>query len=215
MMRTFTKLCLAIGLALTMSTSAGAMVSIGLVQVGGTYSAAVGAQAADTLVLSLTYGLQPGDAVTVLDPGVVWDGAVASFDAASSTRTPDSYWGPDPPRALGSIVEPPPVPHQVEPGRASGWGKGSLLAGGITSPCVWGACTSLGTAAFVLSGSSGVVAIGAVGLPEGTVIGDGTFVDIAASSFLGTFTIIPEPAAASLLGLGLIGLAVAGRCRRH
>jgi hypothetical protein len=46
------------------------------------------------------------------------------------------------------------------------------------------------------------------------VIADGTFVDIAGISNLGTFTIIPEPTTASLLGLGLLGLAAAGRRRK-
>jgi hypothetical protein len=211
MMRAFTKLCLAIGLALSVSASAGATVSIGLVQAGGTYSASVGASAGDTLVLSITYSLQPGDAVTLLDPGVVWDGAVASFDAENSTRTPDEYWGPNP---IPLDIIDPEGPRQIAPNRATGWAKGTTTPGGMTTPCVFGSCTSLGTAAFVLSGSSGVVAIGAVGLPGGTVIGDGTFVDIAGISFLGTFTIVPQPATASLLGLGLLGLAAARRFRR-
>jgi hypothetical protein len=49
------------------------------------------------------------------------------------------------------------------------------------------------------------------------VIGDGTFVDIAGVSNLGTFTVtaIPEPTTASLLGLGLLGLTVAGRRRKN
>jgi len=212
-MRTSTKLFLVVGLALTMSTSAGAVVSITLTQAGGTYSAALGANPGDTLVLDIGWSLSPVDAITLIDPGVVWDGAVASFDAGGSTRTPDSYWG-DPPRVLGAVVEPEPVPEQIGPNRAWGWGKGSTVAGGISSPCVFGACTSLGTAAFVLSGSSGSIWIGAVGLPYGSTIADGSFVDITGMSNLGTFTIIPEPAAASLLGLGLIGLTVAGRCRR-
>jgi hypothetical protein len=213
-MRRLAKLCLVIGLAMTLNTSAGAVVSIGLTQVGGTYSASLGANAGDTLVLDIGWSLQPGDAITGIDPGVVWDDAVASFDAAGSTRTPDWYWG-DPPIIIMSGIPPDDVPRQVEPYRATGWGKYTTVAGGVPDPCVYHpSCYSLGTAAFVLSGSSGVVAIGAVGLPYGTVITDGTFMDISGISSLGTFTIVPEPAAASLLGLGLVAVAIARRFRR-
>jgi len=47
-----------VGLALTMSTSAGAVVSIGLVQVGGTFDIGNGANPGDTLVLKITYSLE-------------------------------------------------------------------------------------------------------------------------------------------------------------
>ena len=38
-------------------------------------------------------------------------------------------------------------------------------------------------------------------------------VSVVPLASLGTFTIIPEPTTASLLGLGLLGLTVAGRRR--
>jgi hypothetical protein len=202
-----------VGLALTMSTSAGAVVSIGLVQVGGTYDG-VSANAGDTLVLNITYSIQPGDAITLVDPGIVFNGSVQSFNVAGSTETAFAAWSAGAvalnPIATGDIA-------LVTPNLANGWEKGTTIAGGGSSPCVFGACTSLGTAAFVLSGNSGVIAVGAVGAPGGTVIGDGTFVDIAPISNLGTFTItaIPEPTTASLLGLGLLGLTVAGRRRKN
>jgi hypothetical protein len=208
-MRTLTKLLLMVSLALTVSTSAGAVVSIGLVQVGGTYSATVGPQAGDTLVLNITYGLQPGDAVTLVDAGLVWDSSVTSF--TGGTETAFAAWSAGAvalnPIATGDIG-------LVTPTQADGWEKATTLGGGGSSPCVFGACTSLGTASFVLSGNGGSISIGAVGVPFGTVIGDGTFQDITASSSLGTFTMIPEPTTASLLGLGLLGLTVAGRRRK-
>jgi hypothetical protein len=210
-MRALTKLLLVFALALTLSTPAGAVVSIGLVQVDGTYDGS-SANPGDTLVLNITYALQPGDAVTLLDPAIVWNVPMATFHPELSTETGPAYCGPGPdpcfePILTGDIWEP-------VPGLADGWEKGTTIAGGGTSPCVFGACTSLGTAYFVLSGSSGTFAIGAVGLPYGTVIGDGTFVDIAGISNLGTFTVIPEPTTASLLGLALLGLTAAHRRRR-
>jgi len=209
-MRTLMKLFVAIGLALTVSASAGAVVSIGLVQVGGTYSASVGVQAADTLVMSLTYSLQPGDAVTLLDPAIAWNVPMATFHPELSTETGSGAWS-------GGAVSLEPITiddlWEPVPGLADGWEKVTTIAGGGSSPCVFGACTSLGTAYFVLSGIGGEFAIGAVGLPYGTVIADGAFVDLTQISNMGTFTIIPEPAAASLPGLGLVGLAVAVRCR--
>jgi hypothetical protein len=199
-----------VGLALTMSTSAGAVVSITLTQVGGTYDGA-SANAGDTLVLDIGYSWDQGvDAVTLVDPALVFNGAVSSFDAAGSTETAVALWNGGgisfAPLSTGDIG-------LAAAGQADGWEKATILAGGATSACIFGACSSLGTASFVLSGTSGVISVGAVGLPFGTRIGDGAFQDITAVSNLGTFTIVPEPTTASLLGLGLLGLTIAGRRR--
>jgi hypothetical protein len=215
---TLAKLSLAVGLALTMSTSAGAVVSVGLVQIGGTYDPTVGAHVGDTLVLDITYSFGPGDAVTLLDPGIVWDGAVSSFDATGSTETGLALFsGGDilfDPIATGDVRLAPQGLGFLE-NLADGWEKHSNFGGGASDPCVFGACSSLGTAAFVLSGADGVIRIGAVGQPFGTVIGDADYQDIAPISNLGSFQIIsnPEPSTALLLAFGLMGIA-AGRRRR-
>jgi len=209
-MRTLTKILLMVGLLLAMGTSAGATISIGLVQVGGTYDG-ISANPGDTLTLRITYSLGAGDATTLVDPALVWNGSVQSF--TGGTETGFAAWSGGAvalnPIATGDITE------AGHPGLADGWEKATTIMGGGTSPCVFGACTSLGTATFVLTGAPGVIAVGAVGMPFGTVIGDGGFNDITAVSNLGTFTIVPEPTTASLLGLGLLGLTVAGRRRRN
>jgi len=198
-----------VGLALTMSTSAGAIINIGLTQVGGTYDG-VSANPGDTLVLNITYDITGASATTLVDPSLVFNGSVTSFDVAASTETGYAIWGAGNLANIGTgdIA-------LVTPQMANGWEKGTLAAPG-TVPCVFGECTSMGTAVFVLSGTSGVISIGGVGAAGGTVVGDGTFVDIAgdpAQVTLGTFTVIPEPTTASLLGLGLLGLTIAGRRR--
>jgi hypothetical protein len=209
-MRTLTRILVAVGFALTLSTSAGAIVSIGLVQVGGTYDGIL-ANPGDTLVLDITYAFQVGDTITLIDPAIGFDGAVSSFNAAGSTETGIACWG-------AWCLEPGDDDIGLLPGYpsyAGGWEKGNLSGGGAVGPCTFGACTSMGTAAFVLSGQSGEIRVGGIGLPGGTVIADGTFVDITGISNLGTFTVFPEPTTASLLGLGLLGLAAARRRRKN
>jgi len=210
-MRTLTKLLLMIGLALTVSTSAGATLTIGLVQTGGTYSASVGAQPGDTLVLNITWAVDAGDMFTLIDPALTFNGSVQSFNAAGSTETPAALmqgYASFAPIATGDIA-------LVPPYLANGWEKANTTP--VTAPCVYGpggSCTSMGTAAFVLTGLPGLIAVEpGLGVPGGTTITDNNFNDIVGLSNLGTFTIVPEPTTASLLGLGLLGLTVAGRRR--
>jgi hypothetical protein len=210
-MRTLTKLLLMVGLALTVSTSsANAMVTLGLVQVGGTYSASVGAQPGDTLVLNITWSADAAFSVVTIDPGLVFNGSVQSFNVAGSTETGpalNASYASIAPLATGDIA-------LTAGGIANGWEKATLTP--WTGPCVLGACTSMGTAAFVLTGQAGVIVIGGNGRPGGTVVGDGAAQDVTmdpSKVTLGSFTIVPEPTTASLLGLGLLGLTVAGRRR--
>ena len=213
-MRTLTKLLLMVGLALTMSTSAQAIISVSLVQVGGTYVAGA-ATAGDTLVLDIQYNITGASATTLIDPGLVFNGAVTSFNVAGSTETAFAAWaggaGAISPIGTGDIA--------LVSGIANGWEKGTTGTP-ASAPCVFGACTSMGTAAFVLSGTSGVISVGGHGINGGTTITDGAGADITLNGALvslGTFQIvaIPEPTTASLLGLGLLGLTVAGRRRKN
>jgi len=213
---TLAKLLITVGLALTMSASAGAVVSVGLVQVGGTYDPTVGAHAGDTLVLNITYSFESGDAVWFIDPAVVWDGAVSSWDAAGSTETGFAVWNGGTiafnPIVVGDDLLYPPPPGTEN--LANGWEKTAPGGTALSAPCVFGACTSMGTAAFVLSGTGGVISIGGIGQNGGTYIFDATYEDITLISNLGSIRIIPnpEPSTALLVALGLVGIA-AGRRR--
>jgi hypothetical protein len=100
-------------------------------------------------------------------------------------------------QSFDCIVAPPNAPPQSGPGT---WRIGTIL---------WDtSATTLGTeavSAFIDPLFDGFIAVI-----------DGNIIDISASMVVGThiLTIIPEPGTASLLGLGLVGLILAGRRSR-
>jgi hypothetical protein len=209
------KLALLLGLALTVSANAKAdeLVTLSLVQVGGTYDG-VKANPGDTLVLNIQYTIGDGG-TTIIDPGIVWGAEVASFDGG--TETGFAAWSDGAvalnPIATGDIA-------LVTPNLANGWEKGTTIAGGASSPCVFGACTSLGTASFTLTGQGGVIGFAPSGIPGGTVVNyPPACIQVYPWSCQNwnevTFTVIPEPATAGLIGLGLLALASIGRNRRR
>jgi hypothetical protein len=195
------KLLLGIGLGLTLAPNAGAW-SLSLVQVDGTYDG-VQAHPGDTLVLSIEYDL--GDSsVSLVAPTITWGPEVASFDGG--TETGAANWG-------GVILDNIQTGDidLLNPNVATGWEKGNL-SGGATSPCFSGACTTLGTASFTLSGLGGVIDFG----PGQLVVEEPVcMVEPWLCGTLNAFTVIPEPATASLLGLGLLGMALLSRQRKR
>jgi hypothetical protein len=223
-MRTLTEFSFMVGLALTISTTAGAeWVTLSLVQVGGTYDG-VQANAGDTLVLSIQYTV--GDqGPTLIDPSITWGAEVASFDGG--TETGMAAWSGGSyamsPIATGDIA-------LISPNLANGWEKSSTVASGAFEPCVFGACTSLGTVSFTLSGQGGVIGFAPEWISFGTVVGysGGPMIcldppcwnEIPFTVISGAATAVPSlgPMGAVLLGglivaFGLAGIA-AGRGRR-
>jgi len=198
-MRTLAKILIAVGLALAVSSTASATISITLTQTGGTYDG-VSVTPSDTLVLAISVEMQAGDALTGVFAELVY-GGVGGFN--SGTEQPFNFINAVLLTPIGTpgadIVDTPGV-------KVIGWEATTLATTGAPGPATF----LIGTATFHLNGSGGVISVGA-----NSIVGGANFVDITGSSNLGTFSIVPEPTTASLIGLGLLGLTVAGRNRKN
>jgi hypothetical protein len=166
-----------------------APVVITLAQIGGTYDPAIGSLPGDTLVLDVGYAILGTDAfVTAIIPAIAFDPGVASFTGGSQSGA--ALW------SGGAVALADAAPgsfavHSAGPlDYVSGLGKVATSAGGANAPCVFGACTSLGTLSFVLTGDPGVFDPGAVFVPTsyGTRI-ESVGGDISGETNLGTFTV--------------------------
>ncbi len=212
-MRFLNRIVLTVGLALTVASQAGA-VTVSLVQIGGTYNG-ISAVAGDTLTLDIEVTLGPADAVTLVDPAITFGAEVSAavpggpFGACPSALACEEAFNfvnavlLAPIGAAGADIT------IVAASQLDGWEGQTLNPAGAPGPATF----SLGQATFTLSGASGTIAVGAVGLPFGTVIGGAGFADITGVSTLGVFT-VPEPGRKVLQLLAVSLVALLARRRR-
>ncbi len=196
-MRLLNRIVLTVGLALTVASQAGA-VTISLLQIGGTYNG-ISAVAGDTLTLDIEVTLGSADAVTLVDPALTFGAEVTAalpgggpFGACPSTLACETSFNlvngvPLLPIVTGTDIG------IIAAGQLDGWEGSTLNLNGAPGPFTF----SLGQATFTLSGADGTIAVGAVGLPFGTIIGGAGFVDITGVSNLGFFEVGPPSCAKS------------------
>jgi hypothetical protein len=200
-MRLLIKLLLTAGMVFALSSQANAF-SVDLVQTGGPATP----NPSDVISFNIEVTLLGGEATTLVDPAIGLIGA--SF--VGGTEAAYNFVG-------GVLLTPIGSPNTdigtINGGlAAAGWEGSTLTPGGAPGPAVF----VLGTAVFHVNSTTVALefdAPTALGVPFGTVIGDGAFMEIQNSVSYGNFYSVPEPTTAGLMILGVVGLAVAGRRR--
>jgi hypothetical protein len=229
-MRTLTKILLTTALALGVSTAASANVQLTLTQVGGTYDG-VNAQNGDTLVLQIGFTITASSpAIFLIDPLIDLDGTgtMTGFTETKNANwvaSTSSYWV-----GFNTIVD---GDVKVSGGGIDGFDRTTgLNTSGVYNGCFSASteangfkCESMGTLTLELTGLAGVIDTGSILSPapfgtttkEGDGLGGVFNTQLNGTTSFGVFTInvIPEPTTASLLGLGLLGLSIAGRNRKN
>ncbi len=192
------RIVLTVGLALTVASQAGA-VTVSLVQIGGTYDG-IEAVVGDTLTLEIEVTLGPAEAVTRVDPALTFGAEVAAalpgggpFGACTAAEPASGLACETNSNVVNGVLLAPIGAAGADiriaaAGQLAGWEGQTLNPAGAPGPATF----SLGQATFTLSGASGTIAVGAVGLPFGTVIGGANFVDITGVSTLGSFSDCPS-----------------------
>ena len=216
-MRTLTKILMVAALALIVSSAANANVVITLTQIGGTYSATVGAQAGDTLILDVGYTITGADTHHHHRPGgrvrrprlrafvsgsetglALWSAGATAFNALGA---PAVFIG----ELHGPGVD---LRRRAREGGRHLCGRQCAVHLRCSAPARDADVQPHGRERRDRRGSGASAAAVRHDDPDGLGA-----VSVTPLATLGTFTIIPEPTTASLLGLGLLGLTVAGRRR--
>jgi len=198
-MRKLYAVLIAAGLAFAVAGQASA-ITVNLNQIGGTYAGGGGPPTpTDTVVL---------DIQVVLGAAEATNGVSFAFDLTNCGGCSFIGGSEAPFNFINGVVLTPiigggPFVPGVAPNTIKGWEATTLTPGGAPGPATF----SIGTATFHLNGPGTLSAGGSVGTD--TQLLDGNNQPVGGT--LNGFAFIPEPTTFAMLGLGLAGLAWAGR----